>query len=1605
MNATRFFVFSLLGALPGVTLALTLYQSPLFLASTEPRVMLTLSRDHQLSIKAYTDYSDLNDDGTLDTTYNDSIDYFGYFDSNKCYTYQNSRYEPSAGVSAGTHQCNGSTWSGNFLNWATMTRMDVLRKTLYGGYRSTDTVGSGYETVLERHFLPDDVHAFVKVYTPSASMPSIQSLTGISGLTSVSLCNVSMSNSSTLTGLMTSLPDPRIRVARGSFPQWDSSEVTQCATGSGTRPSSSLVTDYVARVKVCDSSAGLESNCKTYTNPATGAQTIKPGGLLQQYGDVDADRRVRFGLMTGSYAANKSGGVLRKNAVPIANNNRREVTNNNSNTDPGTLCSNRDNSTTRPTTNVNANDEVDVCTGQFVNQASNQAGIINTLNRIRIAGFQYSANTHEYSCDSPGKLSFNNGQCVDWGNPLGETYLESLRYFANVGATSTFDVSDAAILASIPSVTWTDPLPSDEWCALSSVILLSTGLNSFDTDELASFTPSGGSAIDADTLTNEVGNLEGISGSYLIGENGSDNNKQCTAKTVSSLSEVKGICPQVPSKEGGYGVAGLAYGPKTIDLRPAYAAERVSRWGTGTTPINPDWALRQPMNTYAVQLAESLPSFDIPVGTGTVTLLPACQANSNSDPGDWTPTSTGWRNCSMTNLIVDDNVAEADVGTDTSAKTNTCSGNGTTSRCFTVAWEDSTWGNDYDMDGIERVGYCVGTACDSFKMLCPTTSSAYATIGPWASVSPGEIVIAACAIQAQAGHTLTFGYTITGTTSDGASYPIYRRGGRNFNVGSLLPSDITAPQSSTFTQGTSTADLLENPLWYAAKYGGFTESSPTSGTPEPDVTSEWDTENNVTGAATPDGIPDNYYNVRNPATLIAALSEVLDEASQPDAAAASVATNSTNLQTNSFIYQGRFSSADWSGQLLAYALDMDGTIGALQWDAAIKMAAQDPADRVILTKGATDGVAFEYANLTGATIPTGSLQDFLDKSAAGFSDGCGPERVAFLRGDHANEGVNGVFPCASGNQANRFRKRFNPTSSIDFKLGDIVNSNPWYLGAPEAGYADSDHPGYYAFATAKSSRVPVVYVGGNDGMLHGIDATTGRTTSGQEVLAYVPSAVYPNLSRLTDRDYNRNHRYFVDGSPMVADADLGSSTSPDWRSVLIGGLGAGGKGYYALDVSNPAAFDESNAADTLLWEFTEADDADMGYAYNLPPASTVTEQAKQIVKMANGKWAAILGNGYGTSAGKAVLYILFIEDGVDGIWTAGDFVKIVADVPAALDNGLSTPVPFDSNYDGVVDTVYAGDLKGNLWKFLVGPNASDAAVTVAPSTWKVAFSTCDGTTGSPCTPLFTAKDCGGGRQPIVAPPEVSSHPEGGQLVMFGTGKYLEFDDNESLSPQAFYGIWDDGTPLTNTRDQDLLEQTVALWCIDAACTTGRFRLPSANSITWRVSSGGDLANCTGSCTPTHRGWYMDLLAIGVDASVTGCPTPTTSQIAERVTGIPEMINGTIYFNTLIPSDLPCDAGGSGWLMSLDYLTGGLVSTRRIFDTNGSGAIDSSDVLTGGYQVGAAIGGTTLIQNPNNTAGTNIGVGVSSLTSGNLGAVRINFGLNAAIRLNWREIVQ
>lgn len=635
----------------------------------------------------------------------------------------------------------------------------------------------------------------------------------------------------------------------------------------------------------------------------------------------------------------------------------------------------------------------------------------------------------------------------------------------------------------------------------------------------------------------------------------------------------------------------------------------------------------------------------------------------------------------------------------------------------------------------------------------------------------------------------------------------------------------------------------------------------------------------------------NFFSAADPATFANALTNALTTIVARTGSASAVAANSNSLITNGRIYQAKFNSGDWTGQLLSIPINAAGLLGATEWNAGAVSLASDiiaPTTRVIITKGSSDGVPFEYANLTTAQ------KALLDKNVANTVDNCGLERVAYLRGIAVNEG-SGTFSCASANVINKFRSR--PTS----KLGDIVNSGPYYVGRPNAGHSDVDHAGYAAFRTTFKNRTPVVYVGANDGMVHGFNAciqgvTPGCTAAdeGKELIAYVPSMVYPNLNRLSDKDYNASHYYFVDGSPMVADVYVGAT--PSWKSVLVGSLNGGGQGYYALDITDPTGFTTANAANLLLWEFTNVDDVDMGYSYNLPPINPFTSQSSQIVKMENNQWAVVIGNGYNSASGKAALYVLFITGGEDGTWTIGtDYIKLVAD--AGTGNGLSTPMPFDSDGNGLIDVIYAGDIKGNLWKFNVA--------SATPSSWSMALSG---------APLFVS----GTSKPIISPPVVSFHPKGGLLVMFGTGKYLETGDTTSTNTQTMYGVWDYSLTASVTLT-NLVQQVV---------TNATVRTATQTPVPYSA---------------TVKGWYSDLPVSG-----------------ERLTGVPTLENGILAFTTIVPSVSPCDFGGKGFVSAVDFLTGGMLSIPT-FDINKNGVVAQNDGLSAGIEIGFAVGGVTRIR--------------------------------------------
>jgi type IV pilus assembly protein PilY1 len=688
-----------------------------------------------------------------------------------------------------------------------------------------------------------------------------------------------------------------------------------------------------------------------------------------------------------------------------------------------------------------------------------------------------------------------------------------------------------------------------------------------------------------------------------------------------------------------------------------------------------------------------------------------------------------------------------------------------------------------------------------------------------------------------------------------------------------------------------------------------------------------------------------YVAAQTPEQVSAQLGQTLANISDRVSSAAMVAQNSTVLNTSSQIYQAKFDSNDWHGELLAYGIDAQGSISNTpNWNAGClltggvcqlpaMLASQNPGklptNRVIITKDVNSnlGTAFrwpsDYSVLKVSGVYPDHITNFMSYSPYSINTSDPTEKAANqIYGDKLLEYIRGT---RTEEQQNGGSQSFRNRSSI---LGDIVHSDPLYVGPPSRYYSDTfETQAYSTFKQTYANRTALVYSGSNDGMLHGFNAITG-----EELISYIPANrnVYQNLAELSIPGYQ--HNYSLDGSPVEADVFYNNA----WHSILVSGLRSGGQSVFALDITNPANFTEANANNILLWEFNDTHDADLGYSF-----SNVV-----IAKVRNGvnstKWAVIFGNGfnnseadgYASTTGKAALYVLFIENGLDGTWVVDtDYIKIpVGSADVVTPNGLSGIYPVDINGDYIVDYIYAGDIKGNLWRF-------DLQDTT-PTNWK-----------NNAFKLFQTQDATLGDQAITTPPIVNTHPLGiaqGVLVYFGTGKYLEPSDNDNISQptQSFYAIWDkfNATPVTKN---DLLQQSIlGEYTVNLDLDgdglideTTELRDVSQNAINWTTP-------VQVSDPPQHLGWYLDLFVTG-----------NSSNDGERQISRALLRNGNIIFTTMLPSISPCEFGGESWIMELNAENGGKPNVTP-FDINQDGIFDVLDYINLGDTNGDGVDETT-----------------------------------------------
>jgi type IV pilus assembly protein PilY1 len=665
----------------------------------------------------------------------------------------------------------------------------------------------------------------------------------------------------------------------------------------------------------------------------------------------------------------------------------------------------------------------------------------------------------------------------------------------------------------------------------------------------------------------------------------------------------------------------------------------------------------------------------------------------------------------------------------------------------------------------------------------------------------------------------------------------------NYMIGVDL-SETLIPGSSFPAWGGST--FATNPDGYAAVLAG-TRNWPNMSSFNDRTYDLWHAAINSRG---------EFFSADNPTSVENAFRDVIRQILAARSAGQTVGGSGPAVVSGFAVYRGNYES-DMSGTLVKTEVDSSGAETTTSWEAGAKLKLRTPSSRAILTHNGSSFVPFKWTSLSPAQ------QALLDLNGNGVVDSLGSLRLDWLRGakTHENGQLGAMVPS--------FRARGNSP------LGSIVHSAPVNVGRTSAGYQDA---GYLAYLnTTIRMRDPVVYVGANDGMLHGF-----RDSDGEEIIAYVPKAVYPNLNQLTDPAYTS--RFYVNGSPQFADAYAGGR----WRTLLVSGLGGGGKGVVMLDVSNPSTFSEANASTVALLDMNGADDPDMGHIIGTPPKSAATGQSRMIGKLKNGKTVLVVGNGVNSANENPVLFVYHLDNlPANGAWVLGtNYFKIA--LPGGQvsgSNGLAMPVLTDNDGDGLLDAVYAGDLKGNVWKF-------EASAT-DPSGLQLANSS---------APLFSAPTVAGKPQPITAPVTIFAHPDGGHMVIFGTGQLLQEVDPNNSQGQTIYGVWDKPGSTATVPLNSLVAQTIT--------STG-----SAQGLTLRYTSKNDVNYAGGK-----RGWYINLPSLG-----------------ERVVTAGLLVGRGVIIPSVIPSSAngeTCSPGASpGYWTYFDALTG-RSSNNAVLQING-----------------------------------------------------------------------
>jgi len=620
-----------------------------------------------------------------------------------------------------------------------------------------------------------------------------------------------------------------------------------------------------------------------------------------------------------------------------------------------------------------------------------------------------------------------------------------------------------------------------------------------------------------------------------------------------------------------------------------------------------------------------------------------------------------------------------------------------------------------------------------------------------------------------------------------------------------LPTNpATWQHMSTFSIGLGVNGTLPfDPNYLAQTSGAYVDLKngtinwpvpPTAGGDATTIDDLWHTAVNGRG---------QYYSALNAASLSNAINDALTKVAATSGAGSAAGTNTLALTSgDSQVYKASYMTQAWTGDVQAFSFNPDdGTIGTTPlWSAQAKIDTLPQTNRKILFRDGTGALSsFTYANLSttqkgyfdnlcGKPSPVPTQCNKLSSTELAVANS-GAELVNYLRGDRTREAP------STDSSGNSLGALFRPRDHI---LGDIIGGAPVYIGSPPFIYNDS---GYASFANSNTNRKPMLYTAANDGMLHAISADSAD--GGTELWAYVPGQVMANMYRLSDTDYASRHLYFVDGAPVMGDIQVGGV----WKTILVGGFNAGGPGYYALDITDPAN-------PKSLWEFN---DANMGQSFGNP----------MITKRADGTWVVAFTSGYNAGGdGQGHLYVVDAYNGTKKLdISTGAGTGGLAQINAWVDDPA----------DNTALRFYGGDVLGNLWRFDIDNLVQPYQAALKLAQFQV----------------------GGTPQPVTIRPQLIEPQKGTAVVVIATGRYLGVSDISDTTQQSIYAVKD---PLTNTswgiarNNAAFVQQSFTLSGTNATLTS--------NTVDWSTAGGWyvDLPH-TSERVATNMGLLNDMLVV------------------------------------------------------------------------------------------------------------------------------------------------